>query len=139
MSVTEGWFPGRLTELAEDECLELLAGRQVGRLAYTDQDGLAVVPVNYVVQGDTVLFRTSPHTTLGRNVDNASVAFEVDEIDDFTQSGWSVLVRGRAEHVDVDDLPSAAASRPTPWAEGSRNLTLRIRPRSLTGRRLLAG
>jgi uncharacterized protein len=138
MSMTDGWFPGRLTELAQDECLELLTTRQVGRLAFTDEEGVVVVPVNYVVHQDMVLFRTSPHTSLGRHAESAAVAFEVDEIDDFTQSGWSVLVRGHAEYVDVDDLPAAADSRPTPWADGTRNLHVRIRPRSITGRRLLA-
>jgi nitroimidazol reductase NimA-like FMN-containing flavoprotein (pyridoxamine 5'-phosphate oxidase superfamily) len=139
MTMTEEWFQGRLLELPEDECLELLAVKQVGRLVYADEDGLAVAPVNYVVDGGSVYFRTSPHTSLGRNLLNATVAFEVDEVDDFTQSGWSVLVRGPAERVGVDDLPAAARPRPTPWAQGSRTLHVRIRPRSVTGRRLLPG
>jgi nitroimidazol reductase NimA-like FMN-containing flavoprotein (pyridoxamine 5'-phosphate oxidase superfamily) len=138
MSASQGWFRGRLTELLEDECLELLTVKQVGRLAYADQDGPVVVPVNYVLHDRSVLFRTSPHSLLGRNVSNAVVAFEVDDIDDVTESGWSVLVRGRAEYLDVDDLPTSDR-RPAPWADGGRNLNVRIRPRSVTGRRLLAG
>jgi nitroimidazol reductase NimA-like FMN-containing flavoprotein (pyridoxamine 5'-phosphate oxidase superfamily) len=139
MTVTDAWFQGRLTELTEDECLELLATRQVGRLAYCDQDGPLAVPVNYVIHNGMVLFRTSPHTSLGQHAPGAAVAFEVDEIDDFTQSGWSVLVRGPAEYVDPDDLPATAESRPTPWAQGVRTLHVRIRPLSITGRRLLSG
>ena len=137
MSVTDGWFQGRLTELPEDECLELLAAKQVGRLAYADQDGPVIVPVNYVVHDGMVLFRTSPHTSLGRHAQSATVAFEVDEIDEFIQSGWSVLVRGPAEYVDPDDLPTAPDSRPTPWPQSVRTLYVRIRPRSITGRRQL--
>ena len=139
MTVTDAWFQGRLTELTEDECLELLATRQVGRLAYCDQDGPLAVPVNYVIHDGMVLFRTSPHTSLGQHAPSATVAFEVDEIDDFTQSGWSVLVRGPAEYVDPDDLPTASDSRPVPWPQGVRTLHVQVRPLSITGRRLLAG
>jgi nitroimidazol reductase NimA-like FMN-containing flavoprotein (pyridoxamine 5'-phosphate oxidase superfamily) len=139
MTVTDAWFQGRLTELAEAECLELLATRQVGRLAYCDQDGPLAVPVNYVVHDGMVLFRTSPHTSLGQHARSAAVAFEVDEIDDFSQSGWSVLVRGPAEYVDPDDLPTGRNSRPVPWPQGVRTLHVRIRPLSITGRRLLPG
>ena len=139
MTVTDEWFQGRLMELAEDECLELLTVKQVGRLGYVDEDGPVVVPVNYAVHDGTVSFRTSPHTSLGQHARNAPVAFEVDEIDDFTQSGWSVLVRGTAEYIDPDDLPAAADHRPTPWPQGVRTLHVRIRPQSITGRRLLSG
>ena len=135
MTVTDAWFQGRLTELTEAECLELLATRQVGRLAYCDQDGPLAVPVNYVIHDGNVLFRTSPHTSLGQHAPSAAVAFEVDEIDDFTQSGWSVLLRGTAELVeDVHDLPPE--DRPVSWAEGARTLFVRVPGRSITGRRL---
>jgi uncharacterized protein len=135
----DAWFRGRLTELTEYECLELLAAKKVGRLVYTDEDGPAAVPVNYVVHDGMVFLRTSPHTSLGRHARGAAIAFEVDEIDDFTQSGWSVLVRGPSEYVDADDLPTAADARATPWPQGVRTLQVRIRPLSITGRRLLAG
>jgi uncharacterized protein len=138
MGPTDEWFHGQLKELSEDECLELLASKQVGRLVYVDQDGPLAVPVNYVLDGGTVLFRTSPHTSLGRYA-RSGAALEVDEIDDYTQSGWSVLLRGPAEFVDPDDLPASSERRPTPWPEGVRTLHLRIRPLSVTGRRLLPG
>jgi uncharacterized protein len=131
-------FRGHLQELDREECLELLASKAVGRLAYHSEDGLEVLPLNYVLQGDKVLMRTSPHTTLGRQSHMDTAAFEVDEIDDATESGWSVLVRGTVNPLDVDDLPPTTA-RPRPWASGHRMLYLRLRPLSITGRRLLPG
>lgn len=63
------------------------------------------------------------------------MAFEVDEVDEYTQSGWSVLFTGTAEVVDdVDDLPTDA--RPLPWPEQTRWLFVRVPARSITGRRL---
>ena len=135
---TETWFQGQLRDLSREECLELLASKSVGRIAYDGSDGPEVLPLNFVVQDGSVLFRTSPHSALGRRLRLDVAAFQVDEVDDYTQSGWSVLLRGPVEPVDAHDLPSADL-RPTAWPAGHRSLHLRLQPRTITGRRLLAG
>jgi hypothetical protein len=135
MTASSSWKSGRLRELDPSECLELLATRSVGRVAFCTDEGPVVLPVNYVVRDEDVLFRTSPHNSIARSVNGHQAAFEVDEVDDFTQSGWSVLMRGTAELVeDVHDIPTE--SRPVPWAEGTRSLFVRVRTRTITGRRL---
>jgi uncharacterized protein len=136
MTSTERWFHGHLREVSRDDCLALLGSKVVGRVAFCEDDGPTVIPVNFVVDDGTVLFRTGPHTAIARHV-GQQAAFEVDESDEYTESGWSVLVRGHVEHVDVEDLPSDPAARPMPWPEGARSLYLRIVPREITGRRLL--
>jgi len=136
MSAGERWFPGHLRTLTEVECRELLDARQVGRVAYCDEHGPVVVPVNYTLDGDGVLLRVSPHTSLALHLRSAPAAFQVDEHDDYTQSGWSVLVRGQATWVDPADHP--AADRLSPWPEGQRTLHVRIEAREITGRRLVA-
>ena len=138
MRTAEHWFPGRLTEMPAGECRELMGSTSVGRVAFVDEDGPAVLPVNYVLDGDTVLFRTSPANTIGRHLNYATVAFEVDEFDDYTQSGWSVLLRGVASFVGDDEL-ARDQRRPFPWVEGVRPLVIRVTPVSVTGRRLLPG
>jgi len=138
MRSTEHWFPGRLTEMPAGECHDLMGSTSVGRVAFVDEDGPVVLPVNYVLDGATVLFSTSPANTIGRHLDSAAVAFEVDEFDDYTQSGWSVVVRGVATFVPYDELPRDAL-RPFPWADGRRPLIVRVTPSSVTGRRLLPG
>jgi nitroimidazol reductase NimA-like FMN-containing flavoprotein (pyridoxamine 5'-phosphate oxidase superfamily) len=137
MSREELWFPSHLKELGEAECLELLASHHVGRVAYCDDLGPVVLPVNYAIDHDTVLLRVSPHSTLARNLRSAKASFEIDDFDDYTQSGWSVLVRGDATFVEFDDLPEEDV-RPIPWAEGQRNLHIRITPHDVSGRRLVA-
>lgn len=136
---TAHWFPGRLIEMTAAESYKLMGSTSVGRVAFVDEDGPIVLPVNYVLDGDTVLFRTSPANTLGRHLAFATVAFQVDEFDDYTQSGWSVLVRGIATYVPYEELARTDAPLPYPWADGSRPLVIRVTPRSVTGRRLLPG
>ncbi|MGH3361435.1 MAG: pyridoxamine 5'-phosphate oxidase family protein [Nocardioides sp.] len=136
MNTATHWFPGRLTEMSAGECRQLLLATSVGRVVFVDELGPTALPVNYVLDEDNVLFRTSAHNTLGRHLDGATVALEVDDFEDYTQSGWSVLVRGIASFVPHDDLPDGG-NQPYPWPDGVRTLMVQITPESVTGRRLL--
>ena len=135
MSPDERWFPSHLTEIDKAECLELLAGHTVGRVAYCDDLGPVVLPVNYVVDQATVLIQISPHSTLATHLRSARASFEIDDFDDYNQSGWSVLVRGNAAYIETADLPDD--DRPVAWPEGQRTLHVRITPQDISGRRLL--
>ena len=89
------------------ECLHLLRTGGVGRVVWQDDDeGLTVLPVNYRVIGDSVVFRTSAASTLVRLTRPTRVAFQVDEIDHATAVGWSVLVRGMSGTCKVRDVVS---------------------------------
>ncbi|HSV38126.1 MAG TPA: pyridoxamine 5'-phosphate oxidase family protein [Nocardioidaceae bacterium] len=137
MSPREHWFPSHVKEIDETECRELLATHQVGRVAYCDDLGPVVLPVNYAMDQGTVLIQLSPHSTMARNLRSAKASFEIDDYDDYNQSGWSVLVRGHARNVEPAELPEADA-RPTAWAEGVRTFHVRITPHDISGRRLLS-
>jgi nitroimidazol reductase NimA-like FMN-containing flavoprotein (pyridoxamine 5'-phosphate oxidase superfamily) len=123
-------------ELGTDECWTLLATSTVGRLAWSGPEGPTVLPVNFTVVGESIVFRTSPYAAAAREVDDLPVAFEVDDLDPGTRSGWSVLVRGTARLV-YDDTLAPGRSTPDVWAEGGRALHVVIAARQLTGRRLL--
>lgn len=110
MNSDERWFPSHLTELDTAECLELLAAHRVGRIAYCDEFGPVVLPVNYSLDQGTVLIQISPHSTLARHLRAVGASFQLDEFDDYTQTGWSVLVRGDADYVDPADPPHATTA-----------------------------
>ena len=137
MSNEQSWAPARVEELAERECLELLGTTQVGRVAYNDPDGPVVMPVNYVVQDGMVLFRIAPYSRLADRLRDGAASFQVDHVDDVARTGWSVLVQGHAARSKNWELPDAD-SRPTPWAEGDRNLHVRLSPHHISGVRLVA-
>ena len=125
---------GRLVELAEDECWDLLATAPVGRLAWQGADGLSVVPVNFVAADRRVVTNTAAYSAQARECDDNPVAFQVDALDATARTGWSVLVRGVA-HIDYtrDDAPGAD---PDVWPGGAKPLRLVVDPTSVTGRRL---
>ena len=125
-------------ELTTEECLDHLCAGGVGRLAFSTPGGMRIVPVNYSVFGGAIVVRTSSYSELGSYAPDSQVAFEIDHLDDEDRSGWSVVASGRLARVtDNDEVQRIRlAWDPEPWAEGARNLYLRLAWRELTGRRL---
>jgi nitroimidazol reductase NimA-like FMN-containing flavoprotein (pyridoxamine 5'-phosphate oxidase superfamily) len=124
-------------ELSERECRELLSGEVFGRLAITTASGPRIVPLNYVVVDDALVFRTTPYSQVAREGVGHDAAFEIDRVDHSLQTGWSVVAVGSLESVDpaeLDDLHKAWV--PRPWAGGQRHLYVRLRWREVTGRRI---
>jgi hypothetical protein len=127
---------GDLLRLSPAVCLELLATRSTGRLAYIARAGVPdIVPVNYLVQDGLIIIRTAPGPKLQAAERREHVAFEVDDIDETTRTGWSVVVAGLAERLSGQE--AARYRQPEPWATGPRRHTLIIRPQRLDGRQLL--
>lgn len=133
MTTSPQWLRGAFHELTPEECRTLIAARPIGRLAFWGPDGPTVLPVNYVLADDGVRFRTSPYGAIARFAGGEVVGFEVDEFDEYTQSGWSVLARGVAEVV----LGPVPDPQPDPWPEGVKSILVRIQPETLTGRRVM--
>jgi uncharacterized protein len=134
------WFgPALFQQLPPEECRELLAAKSVGRVGFNGPDGPQVLPVNYVVHRDSIFFRTAAGSALADAMRNSRVAFEIDDIDEFLQSGWSVVAVGDADLVDDPDLLLELWGEhdPKPWAAGLRTQFVRITPIRLTGRRVL--
>ena len=134
------WFEAALLQdLPAEECRELLTAKAVGRVGFNGPDGPQILPVNYVCYRGHIFFRTAAESALSRAMPASRVAFEVDDIDEFMQRGWSVLAVGAGEFVDDPDLLAELAGDqgPKPWAVGTRAQFVRIRPSRLTGRRVL--
>jgi uncharacterized protein len=128
-----------LETLSRDESLALLASVPVGRVVFTVRALPAIQPVNFVYDDGGVVIRTGPGTKLAAVLRAGVVAFEADEIDPATQTGWSVTVVGRAHEIaDQRDLDRLRA-RLSPWAPGEREHVLRIAAEVVTGRRITAG
>lgn len=85
-----------LEVLDTDECVRLLRTRSVGRIGISSRALPTILPVEYLVAQGHVLFRTGLGTRLDVATRDAVVAFEVDEFDDASNSGWSVVVTGVA-------------------------------------------
>jgi uncharacterized protein len=123
--------------LSEKECRWLLGQGRVGRVAVSRGEVPAVFPVNYALVGDEIVFFTGEGTKLRAASANVTVAFEVDHIDAFAQTGWSVLVAGRArELTDPVVITGVERSGLRPWAGGDRFHLIGVAVDFVSGRRL---
>lgn len=131
-------MPQPIVELTFEECAELLCTQVVGRVAFPSRAGIDVVPVNYALARDEIVWRTAPWTELASRGPGADAAFEIDELDYDSQQAWSVVAHGVIEVID-DPAEVAEVQRvedPAPWAQGLRHLYMRMRYRDLSGRRV---
>lgn len=131
----------RVHVLYRDECLDLLKRTTVGRIAVVEAGAPVIFPVNFVLDGDDLVFRTDPGTKLERGL-QAPVCFEVDEIHEETESGWSVIVKGRLEEMNFSTKPALKQHLEglglRPWAGGEKRHWLRLVPSVISGRRITA-
>src|SRR5262245_48239992 len=116
--------------------LELLATVDVGRVAWVDASGRVIVqPVNFVVDDESVVFRTDEGDKLDAIREGRPMSFEADDLEPALRSGWSVLVSGVPEVVTGDDeqLNSLGVS---PWDASPKRFFVRINAEQVSGRRL---
>jgi nitroimidazol reductase NimA-like FMN-containing flavoprotein (pyridoxamine 5'-phosphate oxidase superfamily) len=126
-----------LRTLSPAECFELLERGGIGRVGFLSADGIMMLPVNYVVMGKAVIFRTAPDTLLAAHAEGR-VSFEVDNLDQALREGWSVLVHGHAHKVTDERAVKQLEDRAhlEPWAGGARDVYVRIAPTQISGRRI---
>jgi len=115
------------------ECHVLLRWETVGRLAAAvTGEGPIVVPVNFAMHDETVVFRCGEGALL-ELVRDAPVSMQVDRFDWYRRIGWSVLVRGVAHEVDGTTMGDLGLE---PWAPGVKEHWFQVVPDTITGRRL---
>jgi len=126
-----------LKELSPTECFDLLEPGGIGRVGVATAEGVIILPVNYAVAGQAIIYRTAPDTLLAVYVDT-QVSFEVDQGDETLHEGWSVLVQGDAHEVTDDHEVKQLEdkTRLKPWAPGARDVYVRLAPSEISGRRI---
>lgn len=128
-------------ELSRQESLQRLADASVGRIVHTRDALPAVLPVNFLLEeSGAVLLRTSAASELVRAIDGVVVAFEADEVDTATHSGWSVVVTGLASVVtDPEEHEQLIRTGPRSWVPWPVEVFVRVEPELVTGRELVGG
>jgi uncharacterized protein len=135
-------MPGHATDhagleiLAFDECLRLLATVPVGRVGFLADGEVVVLPVNHVMDGQDVVFRAARGSKLSAAEGQDLAAFEADDYDEESRSGWSVLISGRAEAVYAEaEVQRLSGLGLHPWATAvERPFWIRIRSATVSGR-----
>ncbi len=122
--------------VTQAECWSILGRHDVGRLAVDIAGRPDIFPINYVVDGESIVFKTGAGTKFAGAVLGRHVAFEIDGSERDNRTVWSVVVKGIAHELDnmydrfeADDLPLY------PWVAELKPNYVRIEPGLVTGRR----
>jgi nitroimidazol reductase NimA-like FMN-containing flavoprotein (pyridoxamine 5'-phosphate oxidase superfamily) len=120
--------------LGHEECLALLQQGGLGRLAVTAAEKIDIFPVNFAVDGNSILIRTAPGSKLVELTIHAAVAFEIDGYD--SDTGWSVVVHGTARQLQTrEEIEQAEAVGVDSWMPTPKDRYVRIDIARLTGLR----
>ncbi|MDQ0779917.1 nitroimidazol reductase NimA-like FMN-containing flavoprotein (pyridoxamine 5'-phosphate oxidase superfamily) [Streptomyces aurantiacus] len=142
MSADEVMRPGagtRMVELSRGEALHLLASVSLGRVGFTEQALPAIRPVNHLVDQGAVVIRThSGSALLKHSMRSEVVAYEADDIDPTTRTGWSVVVTGVATRVTDSEELARYQRLLTPWSGAAMGDVVRIEPELVTAYRLVS-
>ena len=124
--------------LSPDECRQLLAETAVGRIAFVEGGEPTILPITIGMWDGAIVFTTGHGSKLEAAITERPVAVEIDGWDATTRTGWSVVVKGTATHVDdgreigsLDRLSVSSWVRP-----GVPKDWVRINATEITGRRV---
>jgi nitroimidazol reductase NimA-like FMN-containing flavoprotein (pyridoxamine 5'-phosphate oxidase superfamily) len=128
----------QLQVLGRDECIDLLTKhRFLGRIGLVVEGRPLIFPVNYIADRESVVFCTAAGTKLDAVGQGTDVVFEIDDHEPLYHSGWSVLVKGRAQVVtDESELARLRRGRLRPWVRGARANWIRVQIAEISGRKL---
>ncbi|NKQ57593.1 pyridoxamine 5'-phosphate oxidase family protein [Amycolatopsis sp. K13G38] len=87
-------------DLPAGECVRLAQSKEVGRVVYTEAGQPTVRLVSFVIVDDDVVICEQPRRWTD-GVQGSVVAFEVDHLNSATNTGWCVVIVGRARRADT--------------------------------------
>lgn len=122
-----------VTVLDEEESWQRLASASIGRLAVSVAGRPDIFPINYVVDGRSLVIRTNPGDKLVELTINDQIAVEVDE--HTATQAWSVVLHGTAQQLEHGaDIAIAEQLALTTLVPISTAVFVRITPTSIHGR-----
>lgn len=134
---------GPLQVLDRAECLRLLATVGVGRVVVPVGPSARPVirPIHFAFDkvSQSVVFRSAQGGKLYALMHSGRATFEADEVDASARNGWSVIIEGATEPVtDAMELRRLERLQVPGWVGGPEARWMRIRARTVSGRRLTA-
>jgi len=125
---------GGVEVLARAECLRLLGLGGVGRISVPTVAAPAIRPVNFVLDGEHVVFRTGETLLRTASRQGRPAEFEIDGTSPIDHTAWSVIATGRLADVTPDEHEYRLPLRP--WAPGVKQRFVALSIDQLSGRRL---
>jgi hypothetical protein len=123
------------SEISEDECWRLIGPGGVARLVFDSERGPTALPVNFRTVDRAIVFRTESGSHFDHLDGQEPVGLEIDQLDEASSSGWSVLLTGRVRRpTDEAELEKLRDVGVSPWPGGGDDHYLVLEAQEITGR-----
>ena len=140
MTDRDGTADHGFAALGTSACWDLLPRARVGRLAWADPDGrIMVVPVNFGLDGHTVIIRTGDTSLLDAARARTRCAFQAEDLEPGLRSGWTVLLDGTLTEVADRGMAERLGRLVEPWLRDPRPHVLVLAATNVAGRSLRPG
>ena len=130
-------FAEGIEVLDVDECLRLLRQGGVGCLGLPSVGAPELRPVNFVVDGRSIVIRTGEGQILEAGRQGIAASFQIYGIDPLEHTGWSVSVSGKLSQIVTDQRTLSLHLRP--WASGRKDRFVKLFLSQISGRRIPPG
>ena len=118
-----------LMVLSRDDCMRLLGLGGVGRIAVPGDRVPTMRPVNFALQGERIVMRTSDRALWAAAEAGVGAAFEFDEVRNEDHWTWNVIATGSLEELVVD-------APVTLWAPSADERSLALTINDVSGRQV---
>ena len=127
-----------LRTLSTEQSLAYLEDVQPGRIVMRRKEDIEIFPINFVVDGESIYFRTAEGSKLFTLSLNQDVLFEADGLKG--ETAWSVIIKGTAEVLEKPaDIDHAETLGLKPWAPTLKYNWVRINASDISGREFEVG
>lgn len=131
----------RLVDLDPDEALALLTGAPFGRVVFTHRALPEIRLVNHILDNGLIIIRTRLITRLATAVTDqlpypTVAAYQVDELDPASRTGWSVSATGVVRPVTEPERVARYERLLEPWVDHPMDSVFAIEPQFIVGFRL---
>ena len=123
--------------LDEAQSWQFLTEHRIGRLAIVIGGEPDIFPVNYVVDGRSIVFRTAEGSKMLAVALGGRMAFQVDEWDH--TGAVSVLAHGTARELGPGEIPPVEQFGLTPWVATLKVHWVRLEVDEIAGRAFTFG
>lgn len=131
----------QMTSLSRQQALGKLASVPYGRVGFTHHALPAIRPVNHIVDGGQVIIRSHDGAAIVDLPSRGRVrvaAYEADQIDPATGTGWTVTITGPVYLITDPQQADRYRQILHPWVADEVNHVLRIDPQIISGCELTA-
>jgi Pyridoxamine 5'-phosphate oxidase len=125
-----------MTEITTQEAMRRLGSVGLGRVVFTSRALPAIQPVTHLIEDGHVIIRTDENMALvnaARAERGTVVAYQADELDPTSHTGWSVVITGLARLVENPEEAAGYEKALRRQVHGKKGCVIRIYPELVAG------